>query len=84
MGCIRKRNFFDSNGCFPPQKRSKFIIKRNGHCLYSEYKIQGLTSKKGSYRASFLLDIIYLKEVSGIDFISAVLNLYYQSFSSKK
>ena len=36
--------FFDSFGCAPPKKQSKFIIKRNGHCLYSEYKIQGLAS----------------------------------------
>ena len=32
-------NYFDSYGCCPPQKLSKFIIKRNGPCLYSEYKI---------------------------------------------
>ena len=37
-------NYFESYGCAPPQKLSKFVIKRNGHCLYSEYKIQGLTS----------------------------------------
>ena len=27
-----KENFFDSYGCAPPQKLSKFIIKQNGHC----------------------------------------------------
>ena len=37
---------FDSYGCSPPQKLSEFIIKRNGHYLFSEYKIQGLTSTK--------------------------------------
>ena len=37
--------YFDSYGCAPPQKLSKFNVKRNGHCLYSEYKIQGLTIK---------------------------------------
>ena len=33
-------NYFDSYGCAPPKKLSKFIIKRNGYCLYSEYQIQ--------------------------------------------
>ena len=73
-----KKNFVDSFGCAPPRKLSKFIIKRNGHCLYSEYKIQGLTNKRGSYCASYCLYIIYSTQVIGIDFISAVLNLYYQ------
>ena len=39
------QNYFDSYGC-APGKLSKLIIKRNRLCLYSEYKIQGLTSKK--------------------------------------
>ena len=33
-------NYFDSYGCAPPKKLSKFIIKQNGYCLYSEYQIQ--------------------------------------------
>ena len=33
-------NYFDSYGCAPPKKLSKFIIKRNEYCLYSEYQIQ--------------------------------------------
>ena len=49
-----------------------------GHCLHSEYRIQGLTSKKDSYCASYCLCIIYLKKVLGIDFKSDVLSLYYQ------
>ena len=32
-------NYFDSYGCVPPNKLSKFIIKRNRYCVYSEYKI---------------------------------------------
>ena len=44
--CYINENYFDNNGCAPPQKSSKFIVKRNGHCLYSEYKIQGLTKKE--------------------------------------
>ena len=71
-------NYFDSYGCSPPQKLSKFIIKRNGHCLYSEYKIQGFTSEKDSYCSSYCLYIIYLKNVKEIDFRSAVLKLHYQ------
>ena len=76
-----KEIYFDNYGCSPPQKLSKFIIKRNGHCFYSEYKIQGLTSKRDFYCASYCLYIIYLTKVIGIDFKSAVLNLYYQRFS---
>ena len=44
-------NYFDSYGCVSPRKLSKFIIKRNGHCLYSQYQIQ----KKNSFRASYIL-----------------------------
>ena len=76
--CYINANCFDSYGCICPTKLSKLIIKRNGHCLYSEYKIQGLTNKKDSYCASYCLYIIYLTKVIGIDFKSAVLNLYYQ------
>ena len=69
--------YFDSYGCVPPKKLSKFIIKRYGRCLYSEYQIQ----KNDSFCASYCLYIIYLTKVIGIDFKSAVLNLYYQRFS---
>ena len=72
--------YFDSYGCALPQKPSKFI-KRDGYCLYSEYKIQGLAKKRDSNCASYCLYIIYLTKVIGIDFKSAVLNLYYQKIS---
>ena len=75
--CFINENYFDSYGCAPPKNLSKFIIKRNGYCLYSEYQIQ----KIDSFCASYCLYIIYLTKVLGIDFISAVLNLYYQRFS---
>ena len=75
--CYINENYFDSYGCVPPKKLSKFIMKRNGHCLYSEYQIQ----KNDSFCASYCLYIIYLTKVLGIDFKSAVLNLYYQRFS---
>ena len=42
--CYLNENYFDSYGCVPPQKLSNIIIKRNGYCLNSEYKIQGLTN----------------------------------------
>ena len=74
--CYINENYFDSYGCVPPKKLSKFIIKQNGYCLYSEYQIQ----KNDSYCASFCLYIIYLIKIVGIDFKSAVLNLYYQRF----
>ena len=38
--CYINENYFDSHGCVCPKKLSKFIIKRNGYCLYSEYQIQ--------------------------------------------
>ena len=71
-------NSFDSYGCSPPEKLSNFIIKRNGYCLFSEYKKQGLTSEKDGYCARLGLYIYYLTKVLGIDFKSAVSNLYYQ------
>ena len=66
--------YFDANGCAPPKKISKFIIKRSAYCLHSEYQIQ----KNYSFCARYCLYIIYLTRVLGIDFKSAVLNLYYQ------
>ena len=69
-------NYFDSYSCAPPKKLFKFIIKRNGHFLYSEYQLQ----KNDSYFASYCLYIIYLTKVLGIDFKSAVLIVYYQRF----
>ena len=41
--CYINENYFDSYGCVPPKKLSKFIIERNGYCLYSEYQVQNLT-----------------------------------------
>ena len=38
--CYINENYFDCYGCAPPQKLSKFIIKRNGFCLFSEYQIK--------------------------------------------
>ena len=75
--CYINENYFDSYGCSPPKKLSKFIIKRNGYCLYSEFQIQ----KNDSFCASYCIYIIYLTKIVGIDFESAVLNLYYQRFS---
>ena len=66
-------NYFDSYGCVCPKKLYKFNIERNGYCLYSEYQKQ-----KKSFCASYCLYIIYLTKVIGIDFESAVSNLYYQ------
>ena len=69
-------HYFDSYGITPPGKLFKFIIKRNGYCLNSEYQIQ----KNDSFCGSYCLYVIYLTKVLGIDFKSAVLNLYYQRF----
>ena len=75
--CYINENYFDSYGVVCPKKLAKFNIKRNGYCLYSEYQIQ----KNDSLCASYCLYIIYLTKIVGIDFKSAVLNLYYQRFS---
>ena len=72
--CYINENYFHSYGCSPPKKLSNFNIKRNGHCLYSEYQIQ----KNDSFCAFYCLYMIYLTKVLGIDFKSDVLNLYYQ------
>ena len=74
--CYINENYFDSYGVVCTKRLSKFIIKQNGYCLYSEYQIQ----KNDSYCASYCLYIIYLTKVIGIDFKFAVLNLYYQRF----
>ena len=74
--CYINENYFDSYGIICPKQLSKYIIKRNGYCLYSEYQIH----KIDSYCASYCLYIIYLTKIVGIDFKSAVLNLYYQRF----
>ena len=76
--------YFDSYGSDAPKTLSEFIIKRNGYCLYSEYKIQGLTNKRDSYCASYCLYILHLIKVIGIDFKSAVLNLYNRDFPNIK
>ena len=70
--CYINESYFDSYGVICPKKLSKFIIKRNGYCLYSEYQIQ----KNDSYCASYCLYIIYLTKILGVDFKYAVLNLY--------
>ena len=75
--CYINEIFFLSYVCVPPKRLSKFIIKRNGYCLYSEYQRQ----KNDSFCASYCFYIIYLTKVLGTDFKCAVLNLYYQRFS---
>ena len=72
--CFINENCFDSYGYVCPEKLSKFIIKRNGYCLYSEYQIQ----KIDSFCASYCLYIFYLTKVLGVDIKTSVLNLYYQ------
>ena len=74
--CYINENYFGSYGIVCPKKLSKFIIKRNGYCLYSEYQIQ----KEDSFCASYCLYIIYLTKVLDSDFKPAVLYLCYQRF----
>ena len=38
--CYMSENYFDSYRCVCPKKLSKFIIERNGYCLFSECQIQ--------------------------------------------
>ena len=70
---------FESYGCASPQKLTKFIIKRKGHCLFSDYRIQGLANKWDSFSASYSLFIFYLTIDLAKDLIPAVLILYYQT-----
>ena len=72
--CYINENYFDSYGVVCPKKLTKFIIKRNGYCLYSDYQIQ----KNDSFCAIYCLYIIYLTNVLGIDFKYSAVNLYYQ------
>ena len=72
------KNYFDSYGGSSPQKLSKFIIKRNGFYLYSEYEVQGLIHKRDAYCASCCLYLLCLKKVLGTDFKTDVLNSSYQ------
>ena len=65
-------------GCSPPQKLSKLFIKQNGHCLFSEYKKQGLTSERKFLLCKLLFVYNLPDKVIGIDFKAAVLNLYYK------
>ena len=52
--CYINENYFDSCGVLCPRKLAKFIIKRNGYCLYSEYQIH----KNDTFCASYCLFII--------------------------
>ena len=52
LDCIHQPKFFWFIWLCSSSKLSKFIIKRKGHCLYSEYK-KGLTSKRDFYCAKF-------------------------------
>ena len=79
--CYINENYSDSYGFIRPKKLSKFIIKRNGHCLHSEYKIQRITNKRDSYYASYCLYKSHLTKLIDIDFKSAVLKSFYQKFS---
>ena len=53
--CYINEKYFESFGSVPPQNLPKFNKKRNGLRLYSGYKIQGLTTKRDSFCASFCL-----------------------------
>ena len=72
--CYIKDCYFDSYGFSPPKKILKYLKNKHGKCIYSEYQIQ----KNDSLCASYVLFIIYSIEVLGMDFKSAVFNLYYQ------
>ena len=45
--CYINEKYFDSYGNVRPKKLSKFFIKRNGYCLYSEYQIQKMRATVG-------------------------------------
>ena len=72
--CYINENYSDSYGVVWPRKLSKFFIKRNGYCFYSEYQIQN----NDIFCATYCLYLLHLTKVLGIDFKPAVLILYYQ------
>ena len=78
--CYLNEIYFDSYGCVPNRKISKFIDKKTD-IVYILKKIQCLTNKKDSFCGSCCLYTFYLTKVVGVDFISDVLNLYYQRIS---
>ena len=59
--------YFDSYGWSPPQKLSKFNIKRNVQFSYSENKMQGLTSKRDKYILNLLFWIYTTKRYNNND-----------------
>ena len=65
---------FDSYGCPPPLNIMSFL--NNG--FYSEYQIQ----TDDSYCAAYCLYVLYFTNIIG--FKNAVLNLYYQTFQTRK
>ena len=69
--------YFDSYGFPPPKKLPKYLKNKHKKCIYSEYQIQ----KNDSFCASYCLYILYLTKLLGVDFETAVLNLYYQKIS---
>ena len=75
--CYIEDCYFDSYGCPPPKKLLNYLKNEQKKCIYSEYQIQ----KNDSFCAFYCLYIIYLVKFLGVDFKSAVLNLYYQRFS---
>ena len=54
------QNCSDSYGGPPPEELSKFIVKRNDNCFYSEYRIQDVTNKKDSFCAAYCFFILHL------------------------
>ena len=72
--CYDGDSYFDSYGWPPSRKSLITIFKKHGKCICSDYQIQ----KNDSLCASYVLYVIYLTKMLGIDFKSAVLNLYYQ------
>ena len=68
---------FDSFGCSPPKKLPDYLKNKHKNCIYSECQ----TKKNDSFCANYCLYILHLTKLLGIDFISAVLKLYYQKIS---
>ena len=57
--CYKNEKISDSYGCVCPMKLYKFIIKRNGYCLYSEKQIQ----KTNNFCGSYCFYLIYLTKL---------------------
>ena len=75
--CFIRDCCFYAYGCALPKKLPKYIKNKHWEYFMSENQFQ----QSSSFCASYVSNTLYLTKVLGIDFKSAVLNLYHQTIS---